>query len=208
MLGKIILVNDPLETTQTLIEQSDQEFNKFFRADNFKIDLAHQVIAESYIASSRLKTLIIAALNFTIEAQNALLKILEEPPSNTQFIIYCRLKSLLLPTIRSRMMVVNQLHKLPKKPFALDLKSLNLEQIYLFIKECEKNREVYNSDWLKSALSDLYFDCIKEKLPLKENEFELFSKAINWQFQYESPHFVLLPLLLNILELKSPKKSL
>lgn len=206
MLGKIILVNDPLATIESLKQKSNLEFFKFFSAENFKIDLAHLVIAESYIASASLKTIVIAALSFTIEAQNALLKILEEPPNNTCFIIYCRLKSLLLPTIRSRMIIVDELQKQRPKPFVIDLKTLNLEQIYLFIKQCEKQREEYNGDWLKTALSDLYFDCLKYKLPLKESELTLFQKAINWQFQYESSHFVLLPLLLSILELKNAKR--
>lgn len=44
--------------------------------------------------------------NITIEAQNALLKILEEPPNNTIIIIYASKKELLLPTIISRCKVI------------------------------------------------------------------------------------------------------
>lgn len=38
----------------------------------------------------------------TIPAQNALLKMLEEPPENTNFYLTCKAASTLLPTIRSR----------------------------------------------------------------------------------------------------------
>ena len=48
----------------------------------------------------------------TIPAQNALLKLLEEPPANTTFYLTCQSVSMLLPTIRSRC----QLHNLPNSP--------------------------------------------------------------------------------------------
>jgi DNA polymerase III delta prime subunit len=44
--------------------------------------------------------------NITLEAQNALLKILEEPPSNTIIILTVAKKELLLPTIISRCKVI------------------------------------------------------------------------------------------------------
>ena len=44
--------------------------------------------------------------NITIEAQNALLKVLEEPPANTLIIISTSKKELLLPTIISRCKII------------------------------------------------------------------------------------------------------
>lgn len=44
--------------------------------------------------------------NITTEAQNALLKILEEPPSNTIIIVSIQKKELLLPTIISRCKII------------------------------------------------------------------------------------------------------
>jgi len=53
------------------------------------------------------KAVIIQAYeNITTEAQNALLKILEEPPSNTIIIISTQKKELLLPTIISRCKII------------------------------------------------------------------------------------------------------
>jgi DNA polymerase-3 subunit delta' len=43
----------------------------------------------------------------TEQAQNALLKILEEPPKNTVFILLCMNSRLLLPTVLSRLVVKN-----------------------------------------------------------------------------------------------------
>lgn len=46
--------------------------------------------------------IVVDAHRMTVEAQNALLKILEEPPAHLSFILTCENRSLLLPTIRSR----------------------------------------------------------------------------------------------------------
>jgi DNA polymerase III delta prime subunit len=49
------------------------------------------------------KILMIQANSFTAEAQNALLKLLEEPAANTHFFILVKNISVLLPTLRSRL---------------------------------------------------------------------------------------------------------
>jgi len=70
----------------------------------------------------KLKTAIINnAQNLTIEAQNALLKTLEEPPKNSQIILTAPNAESLLPTIISRCQIVELPHKsqisLTKKEF-------------------------------------------------------------------------------------------
>jgi DNA polymerase-3 subunit delta' len=56
---------------------------------------------------SKTKAVIIDSRNgFTIEAQNAILKILEEPPSNTAICITSLNKNLMLPTILSRCKII------------------------------------------------------------------------------------------------------
>ena len=45
---------------------------------------------------------VLCAQNITVEAQNALLKLFEEPPKTTRFILIFPRRSLLLPTLRSR----------------------------------------------------------------------------------------------------------
>jgi len=51
--------------------------------------------------------------NITIEAQNALLKVLEEPPANTLIIISTSSKELILPTIISRCKVIELEEEMP-----------------------------------------------------------------------------------------------
>ncbi len=74
-----------------------------FVCEDFKIEDAKEVIAEAYKSEENTKTLILGAKSFTIPAQNALLKILEEPPKNIVFVLLAPNKSTFLPTVRSRM---------------------------------------------------------------------------------------------------------
>lgn len=53
--------------------------------------------------SAQTSVLILEAQNLTIEAQNALLKLLEEPPELAQIILTAPSKDLLLPTVASRL---------------------------------------------------------------------------------------------------------
>ncbi len=62
-----------------------------------------------YLTPLRSKTkavIINNAQNLTIEAQNALLKVLEEPPNNTIIVLTAENKNLLLPTILSRCKII------------------------------------------------------------------------------------------------------
>lgn len=51
------------------------------------------------------RTFVIAASSMTVQAQNALLKLFEEPPVNTQFYLVLPDERLLIPTLRSRLML-------------------------------------------------------------------------------------------------------
>ena len=58
-----------------------------YEKDEFLLDDAKELVKEAYIAESKHKYLIVCAKGYRIEAQNALLKILEEPPRNIVFIL-------------------------------------------------------------------------------------------------------------------------
>ncbi|GAB4027042.1 MAG: hypothetical protein Fur0011_4160 [Candidatus Microgenomates bacterium] len=66
------------------------------------------------------------AQSLTVEASNALLKILEEPPSNTHIYLTCPSAVALLPTIRSRCQVVSlkNLKPLPSTSYLPSFKPL------------------------------------------------------------------------------------
>ena len=69
------------------------------------VSVVRQIRADAYIIPGELEIkayIIKEADKMTVEAQNAFLKILEEPPSYVYFILLCESSALLLPTVKSR----------------------------------------------------------------------------------------------------------
>lgn len=69
------------------------------------VDAIRQIREEAFLLpneSSRRVFILKDSQNMTVQAQNALLKILEEPPAHVVFLLLCRSRTQLLDTIRSR----------------------------------------------------------------------------------------------------------
>lgn len=98
-----------------LIEQLEEEFSLvkegnpdfiYKKVENFGIDDARALKAEHEIkpiSQNGKKVFIILVDNILHEAQNALLKLFEEPNAQTHFFLIVPSRSLLLPTVRSRL---------------------------------------------------------------------------------------------------------
>ncbi|WP_191603451.1 DNA polymerase III subunit [Marinomonas algicola] len=80
------------------------------RNDSIKVDqirtLSKQVSQKSQVGSTKVLHMM-HVQNMNVNASNALLKILEEPPSGTFFLLTAFQAASLLPTIRSRCLLVN-----------------------------------------------------------------------------------------------------
>ncbi|MCH5313049.1 MAG: DNA polymerase III subunit delta' [Helicobacter sp.] len=177
--------------------RNEQEYQIFERED-FKIDDAKEVIAQSYLTYEQEMLLIICANKYNIAAQNALLKIIEEPPEMAQFIIIAKNKNALLPTIRSRMRLITHKHKTQIPPFELELKKLNLESIYNFCKQNDASSQ--SKEEIKMRIQSLLFALYEAQIPLTQKELALFDKAIalNQNDATEKQNYIFLPLLLRI----------
>ncbi|MBX7490952.1 DNA polymerase III subunit delta' [Helicobacter turcicus] len=198
-IGHIELVNNPIESANDYFAMQNPQNTRLFCANELDIETARSIIDESYIASEEIKQILIAALSYNTYAQNALLKVLEEPPSGTIFIIYAKMKSLLLPTIRSRLPIINHIKQQRLPHFPLSLKTLNLEGVYRFLKEREKE---FNNPFLKEEIQSLYLDSIKYGLSFSAREAQIFEKALFWENQYESTSNIFAVLLLLVLRKK------
>ena len=77
----------------------------WFRHTQIGIDEVRVIKQAAYLApvDADTRTLVIVAQRITREAQNALLKILEEPPKTTQFVLVVPSVQNLLPTVQSRL---------------------------------------------------------------------------------------------------------
>ena len=86
------------------IDVNQQAYEKAMGIEDVR-NIQKKILLKPY--KGKTKAVVIQAYeNITIEAQNALLKVLEEPPANTIIIISTQKKELLLPTIISRCKII------------------------------------------------------------------------------------------------------
>ena len=124
MRSKIVITSDFEALKEEILGLYGVNSVRFFFAEDFLLENAKEVAAEAYIAESEPKLLVLGAKNFRVEAQNSLLKIIEEPPKNIFFIIACESKNMLLPTVRSRLVTENRLEKKQREKTGLNFKRL------------------------------------------------------------------------------------
>lgn len=145
-----------------------------FIEDEFKIEHAKAVIAESYISESQTKYIILGANNFNKVSQNSLLKVLEEPPKNIKFIIISPTKSNLLPTVRSRMPIVKGEKTHMIQEINLNLSRIDYAEVFEFLKA---NARVKKNE-AKSLVEAIYYKAtVVEKLILSASALQNFDKA-------------------------------
>lgn len=197
-MNKIILSYDFDEVLKECINDLDKNFVKIFHYEEFKIDNAREVIAEAYIASEQKKTICILANSYNILAQNALLKILEEAPNNVEFILFAKNKNTFLSTVRSRLIIDDKRKRNEIQAFEIDLKQMQLKDIYDFLK-----RQIDNTqEQTKQKIESLLLSVFQSHIILNQEELESFDYAILANSNYQRGDYVFLPLLLMILQKK------
>ena len=139
--------------------------------------------------------MIIAAREFNIYSQNALLKILEEPPRNIIFILISPSKSILLPTIRSRLPLRKETQRGMLPQLNIDLHRLDLQTIFNFV-SAHKNS---SRSEIKELIEALYLSVLEQGVELKEREIENFNMAYRLVELNAKGSSVLLLILLGIL---------
>ncbi|ADR33270.1 putative DNA polymerase III delta prime subunit HolB [Sulfuricurvum kujiense DSM 16994] len=171
-----ILITHEMEERVREIEESRHPLRCVtFMRDDFKIEDAKEVICEAYKSEENTKTLILGAKSFTVPAQNALLKILEEPPRNIVFILLAPNKSTFLPTVRSRLSLKQEHTERLYETLPVTLKSLDLAGLFAFVKENDRLKK----HEAKALIEQLMHQAIHlENLPLSASQLEGFDKAL------------------------------
>ncbi|MDL0146893.1 DNA polymerase III subunit delta' [Campylobacter felis] len=201
-ISKILISDDFEGVREELIAEFGINTLRFIPKNvpnEFLLEDARAVEKESYIAESSEKIIVLMAHSFRHEAQNFLLKLLEEPPKNIKFLIVVPSKNLLLPTIKSRLICEKRKKQKVEMKLDLELEKLDLKMIYEFLKENE------NLD--KNTLSELIIKLSKESLKIKafdEKELEFFYEAYELSKLNSKAQILLATLLLNLYE-KKPK---
>ncbi|MCG3653461.1 DNA polymerase III subunit delta' [Aliarcobacter butzleri] len=193
--SSILIVNNIEETLNLMLPKYPLHSVRVIKNDEkeeFLIAQANETIKEAFIATSEKKYLFLCGSTFRKEAQNALLKILEEPPRNIVFILITNSKTSLLPTIYSRLPYKYLKKSEQKIESSLDLNRLDLKDIYTFLQENQK----ISKQEAKDIVESLLLKANNQKIKLLQKKLDFFSKAIKLLELNSKPINVLTTLLL------------
>ncbi|MGB5866661.1 MAG: DNA polymerase III subunit delta' [Arcobacteraceae bacterium] len=163
--------------------------------NDFQLLQAQKAIKEAYIADNETKYICLCGDSFRVEAQNSLLKVLEEPPKNIVFIIITLSKNSILPTILSRVQVNYNKTKKAVEEFSLNIQKLELKDIYKYLKE---NQRISKHE-AKNVVESILYSINKHNVKLTQKELHSFSTAMKLLELNSRPLNVLTTLLLNIM---------
>ncbi len=167
--------------------------------ETFSVDDAKLAIEKAYMASEEITIIILAAKTFSPLVQNKLLKVIEEPPKNKEFILLTESKSTVLDTIKSRLPVIVLTEEKEEETFGLDLKQLSLATAYEFIQAHKRT----DAKAMKILVERISKEAIRsQSYDLDEKTLTLFFNAFIALDVGSPPQFVLNTLLLKLLARK------
>lgn len=178
----MIIISDDFEAVKSeLIKRYGINSLRFFEDGLVEIKEIGAIVTEAYIAENSTKYIVVYIKALNNKTQNAMLKIVEEPPKNIKIILVCAAKSLLLPTIRSRL----PLEVWGQKPaieyeLGLDLASLNLAGILKFIDDLEAKERLNELDknGLKQIVFAIFKNAMRAGISLNLSDYELAHKLL------------------------------
>ncbi len=197
-IDETILKLEALANNERFVKIIKQKSNDD-KNDSFLVEDAKLAIEKAYMASEERTIIILAAKTFSPIVQNKLLKVIEEPPKNKEFIIISPSKSIILDTIKSRLPVIVLSEETVEEPLDLDLKQLTLGMVYEFIQTHKRT----DAKVMKHLVERISKDTIaSQNYDLDEKTLVLFSNAFIALDVGSPPQFVLNTLLLKLLARK------
>jgi len=197
--SSILIVNDVEQKANELVSTLPLHSTRVIAPEdyeNFLIAQAKLALKEAYISVASTKYIILSAARFSIDAQNALLKVLEEPPKNIIFIILTNSKTTILPTIFSRLQTQYLVKNEPLIACDLDIGNLDLNEVYEFIKQHQRISKLE----LKKLIESMMVNVKNDNIKLNKSQLDSFSRAIQLCDLNSRPNAILTTLLLNLME--------
>ncbi len=176
-----------------------EQFVTIVREGSFLVEDVKAAIEKAYLASQEKTIIILAADQFSEVVQNRLLKVIEEPPPNKEFILLFPSKAIILPTIRSRLPItaINELST--TSVLSLDMQSLDIRAVYDFIQEHAR----INASGAKQLLEQIATAAIgSQKYQMDEKTLDMMRDAFRVLDRGSPPAFVLTGVLLKLLARK------
>ncbi|WP_267523088.1 DNA polymerase III subunit delta' [Campylobacter sp. MG1] len=165
MNSEIIITQDYDSYIKDLYENN--RICKVYQGDEFLLENARDIMQNAYLMEEHDKIFVLAYKDYSVQAQNYMLKLLEEPPVGVYFKILVYSKNILLPTIKSRLIS----KKLYSNKIDLIL-NLNLHTITL-IEISELKLDYSPSDFVVL----LFKECIKQNIRLSTTLLDEFYKC-------------------------------
>ncbi|MFK5975291.1 MAG: DNA polymerase III subunit delta' [Sulfurovum sp.] len=197
LTSQVIITND-IESTIKKLESliTNESIIQIIKEDNFLVEDAKLAIEKAYIASENKTIIILSGKSFSDVVQNKLLKVIEEPPKNKEFILITPNRATILDTIRSRLPITILASTQTENALSLDLTQLSLPSVYMFI----QNHRRTNTKEMKIIIEEITKQAINsQQYNLDEKSLELCSNAIIALDIGSPPQFVLNALLLKLL---------
>ena len=192
-----IIISDDIESEVSRLEEELKPFRvvKFIvLGEVFKLEHAKAVLAESYISESNTKYIILGASDLSDVAQNSLLKLLEEPPRNIEFIIISPTKSNLLATVRSRLPILKINNHHIVHDLELNLARLDYKDVFSFLKENTRVKKEEAKDLVQALF---HRATVVDMLILSPLQLDNFDKAYRLLSLNSRPQSVLAMLLMS-----------
>jgi len=197
-----IIITVHFEETIAKLRQlalNGEQFVPIVREGNFLVEDVKYAIEKAYLASQEKTIIVLAADQFSEVVQNRLLKIIEEPPPNKEFILLFSSKAIILPTIRSRLpiMVISELSSVTE--LGLDMQGLDIRAVYDFV----QGHARISAPKAKGLLEQIGAMAIaSRRYEMDEKTLDMMRDAIKVLDRGSPPAFVLTAVLLKLLARK------
>ena len=197
-MGNKLVISNDLDFAYNQIKKSLETSNVItYDDDEFKVEQARELISHGYIASETKKYIIVKAKRYNEVSQNALLKILEEPPKNIVIYLIGLRKAMFLPTIRSRLSIINIKNRKDEVSIDFDFNNLTLSSIYNFGKN--------NSRFMDRDLGHRYithlFEAYKKSTKKQDREIlDFFANGYKLITLNGNPQSIIVTLMLMLAE--------
>lgn len=197
-----VIISSRIDETIATLEalQTTERIVKILEEDKaFSVDDAKKAIEKAYMASEETTVIILGAKTFSPIVQNKLLKVIEEPPKNKEFILITQSKATILGTIRSRLPVMVRSEVKEEEELGLDMLQLSLGTVYEFVQTHKRT----DAKAMKLIVESISKEAMRsQKYDLDEKTLTLFSNAFVALDMGSPPQFVLNTLLLKLLARK------
>ncbi len=189
---------------QELALNEDALIYSIIKDGNFLVSDALEAIQKAYISNEKRVILVLGADNFSEVVQNKLLKIIEEPPSNKEFILIFPTKSMILPTIRSRLPVTQYESNKEDIELPFDIDKLDMNILYEFM----QNHKRVDIEDAKKLLQKITIEAIKsDRYNIDDKTLKQIKNLYLALDRGTVAEFALNTLLLNLLKQKVSKKG-